>query len=134
MKFITQKFSLIVKRVSMKHPMRTLLRIKRLKILKRQILIVHHPFFFVHEPNKTLKLSTDALDCDNILVIKENDSVLNSVRSWISNGKLPTKDLQTRQCKGLLGYANQFEKFFSDKETQFFHRKSKQSAKQISFW
>ena len=32
-------------------------------------------FFFVHESSKTLKLTTDTLDCDNILVNQENDSV-----------------------------------------------------------
>ena len=75
--------------------------------------------FFVHEPNKTLKLTTDTLDCDNILVNQENDSVLKTVRSWISKVKMPRKDVESRQCKGLLGYANQFEKLFVDKETQF---------------
>ena len=32
--------------------------------------------FFVHEPNRTLKLTTDTLDCDNILMNQEDDSVL----------------------------------------------------------
>ena len=59
--------------------------------------------FFLHEPNKTLKLTTDTLDCDNILVNQENDSVLKSVRSWISKGKMPAKDVESPQCKGLLG-------------------------------
>ena len=31
--------------------------------------------FFIHESNKKLKLTTDTLDCDNILVNQENDSV-----------------------------------------------------------
>ena len=87
--------------------------------------------FFVHEPNKTLKLTNDTLDCDNILVNQENDSVLKTVRSWISKGKLPTKDVESRQCNGLLGYANQFEKLFVDKETQLVCRKRKHSPKQI---
>ena len=87
--------------------------------------------FFVHESSKTLKLTTDTLDCDNILVNQEKDSVLKIVRSWISRGKLPTKDVESRQCKGLLGYANQFEKLFVDKETQLVCRKSKHSPKQI---
>ena len=72
--------------------------------------------FFVHESNKTLKLTTHTLDCDNILVNQEKDSVFNTVRVWISTGKLPTKDVQSRQCKGLFGYANQFEKLFVDKK------------------
>ena len=72
--------------------------------------------FFVHEPNKTLKLTTDTLDCDNILMNQEDDSVLKTVRAWISKGKLPTKDVESRQCKGLLGYANQFEKLLSTKK------------------
>ena len=59
--------------------------------------------FFVHELNKTLKFTTDTLDCDNLLVNQENDSVLKIVRSWITKGKLPTKDVESRQCKGLLG-------------------------------
>ena len=87
--------------------------------------------FFIHESNKTLKLTTDTLDCDNILVNQENDSVLKTVRAWISKGKLPTKDVESRQCKGLLGYANQFEKLFVDKETQLVCRRSKHSPKQI---
>ena len=88
--------------------------------------------FFVHEPNKTLKLTTDTLDCDNILVNQENDSVLKIVRAWISKGKLPKKDVESRLCKGLLGYANQFEKLFVDKETQLVCRKSKHSHKQTT--
>ena len=62
---------------------------------------------------------------------QENDSVLKIVRSWISKGKLPTKDIESRQCKGLLGYSNQFEKLFVDKETQLVCRRSKHSPKQI---
>ena len=66
----------------------------------------------------TLKLTTDTLGCDNILVNQEKDSVLKTVRSQISEGKLPTEDVKSQQCKDLLGYANQFEKTFVDKETQ----------------
>ena len=62
---------------------------------------------------------------------QENDSVLNTVRSWISNGKLPTKDVGTRQDKGILGYANQFQNMFIDKETQLVCGKTKHSSKQI---
>ena len=87
--------------------------------------------FFVRELHMTLKLTTDALDCNNILVNQVKGSVLNTVSSCISNGKLPTKDVETRQCKGLLGYANQFEKLFYDKETQLVCRKSEHSSKQI---
>ena len=87
--------------------------------------------FFVHEPNKTLKFTTDTLDCDNSLVNQETDSVLKTVRSWISKGKLHTKDVESQQCKGLLGYANQFEKMFVDKETQLVCRKREISPKQI---
>ena len=87
--------------------------------------------FFVHESNKTLKLTTNTLDCDNILMNQENDSVLKIVRSWISKSKLPTKDVESGQCKGLLGYANQFEKLFVDKETQLVCGRSKHSSKKI---
>ena len=87
--------------------------------------------FFIHESNKTLKLTTDTLDCDNMLVNQENDSVLKTVRACISKGKVPTKDVESRQCKGLLGYANQFEKLFVDKETQLVCRRSKHLPKQI---
>ena len=87
--------------------------------------------FFVHESSKTLKLTPDTLDCDNNLVNQENDSVLKIVRAWISKGKLPTKGVVSRQCKCLLGYANQFEKLFVAKETQLVCRKSKHSPKQI---
>ena len=65
--------------------------------------------FFVHEPKKTLNLTTVTLDFDNILVNQENDSVLKTGRSCILKGKTPAKDVESRQCKGLLGYANQFE-------------------------
>ena len=98
---------------------------------QKQVSIVHHPFFFVHEPNKTLKLTTDTLDCDKILMNQENDSVLKTVRSWASKGKLPSKDVESRQFKGLHGYANQFEKLFVDRETQLVCRRSKQSPEQI---
>ena len=87
--------------------------------------------FFVHEPNKTLKMKTDTLNCDKILVNRENGSVLKTVSSWISKGKLPTKDVESRQCKGLLADTNQFEKMFDDKETQLNCRKSKLSSKQF---
>ena len=76
-------------------------------------------------------MTTDTLDCDNILVNQENDSVLKIVRSWRLKGKLPTKDVESRQCKGLLGCANQFEKLFVDKQTQLVCRRSKHSPKQI---
>ena len=46
MKTKTQEFSLIAKLVTMKHSMGTWLRMKKLKILSKQILIVHHPFFY----------------------------------------------------------------------------------------
>ena len=39
--------------------------------------------------------------------------------------------MESRQCKGLLGYANHSEKLFVDKETQLVCRKSKHSTKQI---
>ena len=87
--------------------------------------------FFVHQPKKTLKLTTDTLDCDNMLVNQENDSVLKTVRSCISKHKFPTQDVESRQCEGLLGYANQFGKPFVDKKTQLVCRKSKHSPKQI---
>ena len=86
---------------------------------------------FDHEPNKKLKLTTDTLDCDNILLNQENVSVLKTVRSWILKSKLPRKDVESRQCEDLLGYANQIEKLFADKETQLVCRKSKHSPKQI---
>ena len=72
--------------------------------------------FFVHQLNKTLKLTTDTLDCDNLLVNQENDSILKTVRSWITRGKLPTKDVESRQCKGHFGYAIQFENGLFSKE------------------
>ena len=87
--------------------------------------------FFVHEPNNTLKFTTDTMDCDNILVNQDNDSVLKTVRSRITKDKFPTKGMESLQCKSLLGYANQFEKFFADKETQLVCRKSKHSPEQI---
>ena len=86
---------------------------------------------FIHEPNKTPTLTTDTLDCGKILMNQENGSVLKKVRSRTSKGKLPTKDVESRQCKDLLGYANHFEKLFVDKETQLVVRRSKHSPKQI---
>ena len=76
-------------------------------------------------------MTTDTLDCDNILVNQDNDSVLKIVRAWISIGKQPTKDVESQQSKGLLGYANQFEKLFVDKETQLVCRRSEHSPEQI---
>ena len=71
------------------------------------------------------------MDCDNILVNQEDDSILKTVRSCISKAKLPTKDVEPRQCKGLLGYANHLEKLFVDKATQLVCRRSKHAPKQI---
>ena len=39
--------------------------------------------------------------------------------------------MEASQCKGLLGYANQFERLFVDKENELFSRDCKHSAKQI---
>ena len=46
----------------------------------------------VQEPKKTLKLTIDTFDGDNILVNQKKDTVLKTVRSWLSKGKMPTKD------------------------------------------
>ena len=73
--------------------------------------------FVVHESKKTLKLTTDTLDWDKNLVNQDNDSVLNTLWTSISTGKLPTTVVEARFCKGLLGYTNQLEKLFFDKET-----------------
>ena len=43
----------------------------------------------------------------------------------------PTKDEEARQCKGLLGYANQFEKLLLDQETQLICRESEHVSRQI---
>ena len=51
--------------------------------------------FFVKDPNKTLKSTTDTLDCDNILMSQANDSVVRIVRAWISKSKLPKKDVES---------------------------------------
>ena len=88
-------------------------------------------YFSVYESKSTLKLATDILDCDNILVNQENASVLNTGHSRLSNSKLSTRDVESPQCKGLLGCANPFEKLFVDKETQLVCRKIKHSQKQI---
>ena len=87
--------------------------------------------FLVHEANKALKLTNDTLDCDNVLVKQENDSDLKAVRYWILRSKLPTKDVELRQCNGPLGDLNQFEKTFVDKETQLVCRRSETSPRQI---
>ena len=79
--------------------------IERLKILKIHVTRLHC-LFFLYMNQKTLKLTTNTLDCDNILVKQEIDSVLNAIRIWILTSKLPTKDVERRQCNGLLGYAN----------------------------
>ena len=62
---------------------------------------------------------------------QENDSVLKIVRAWISRGKFSKKDVESRHGKGLLGYANQFEKLFVDQETQLVCRRGKHITKQI---
>ena len=49
--------------------------------------------FGMKEALKTLKISSDILNCYKLLTIQENDSVLKAVRSWISNIKLPTQDV-----------------------------------------
>ena len=70
MKTITQKLSVIVKLLTMKHPIEDSQRTK----LKSTTSI-----FSIHELNKTPKMTTDALDCDNIVLNQENESVLNAV-------------------------------------------------------
>ena len=74
----------------------------------------------VHE----LKKTSGTLDCGNNLLNQEIDSVLKTVRSWISKSQVPTRNVESRQNEGLLDYINQFEKKFFDKETHFFSRKS----------
>ena len=64
--------------------------------------------FSVYEPKRILKRTTDTLDCDDNLINEENDCVLITVRSRISKGKMPTKDVESRQREGLFGYKNQF--------------------------
>ena len=97
---------------------------------RKTILYSTPSIFLVHEPNKILKLTTDTLDCEIILMNQEDDSVLKTVRSCMSKGKLPTKDVESRQCKGVLGYAKEIENLFVDKETQLVSCKSKHSLKQ----
>ena len=126
----TRKLSPIVKLLTMKHPMRILLWIKRLNVLKKQISTVNHPFFRSRTEQDT-EIDNWHLRFDNILVNQENDSVLKTLNSWISKSKLSTKDVKSRQRKSVLGYANQFETLFVDKETQLVCRKSKHSPKQI---
>ena len=89
--------------------------------------------FVVRESKKTLRRrrTTDTLDCDNFLMNQNIDSVLNTVRLWISTGKLPTVDVEARQCKGLLGYTNPLEKLFIDSETQLVCRRSEHSSERI---
>ena len=62
---------------------------------------------------------------------QKNDSVLKALRSCITKRVFPTKEVESQQCKSLLGYASQFEQLFVDKETQLVCRKSKRSPKQI---
>ena len=85
----------------------------------------------MYEPKKTQILTTETLDCDSFLVNQRIDSVLNTVRSWITKGKFPKRNAESRQCKSVLGYANQYKKMFVDKETQLVCCKSKHSPKQI---
>ena len=87
--------------------------------------------FSVFESKRTLNLTTDTLDCDNILVNQKNDSVLKTVCSQIPKSKVPTKDVESRQTKGLPGYASRFEKLSVDKETQLVCHKRKLSPEQI---
>ena len=75
--------------------------------------------------------TTDSRNSDNILLNQENVSVLNNYRSEISTSKLPAKNVETRQCKGLLGYVNQFQKLLVDKTTELICRKSKHSPRQF---
>ena len=85
MKTITLKLKLIVKKMTMRFPMRTLFKIEKLEILKEQAELLYRQFF-IYESKRSLKLTTDTLDCDNILVNQEidfvTDSVSKSVRSW----------------------------------------------------
>ena len=87
--------------------------------------------FTIQDSLQPLKLVTDNLDLNNILANQQDDPVLNTVKSWIIKGKVPSKDVESRQCKGLLGYSNQFEKLFIDEETHLVCKTSKHSSRQI---
>ena len=87
--------------------------------------------FTIQDSQQPLKLVTDNLDLNNILANQQDDPVLSTVKSWIIKGKVPSKDVESRQCKGLLGYSNQFEKLFIDEETHLVCKTSKHSSRQI---
>ena len=53
--------------------------------------------FFVQESSKRLKLTTDTLDCHNILVNQENDSVLKLVRYGYQKANCPQKNYLAMQ-------------------------------------
>ena len=63
-----------------------------------------------------MRLTTDNLDLNNISANQQVDPVLSAVKSWLINGKVASKDVESRQCKGLVGYSIQFEKLFIDEE------------------
>ena len=87
--------------------------------------------FTIQNSQAPMRLITDNLDLNNILANQQDDPVLSTVKSWLINGKAPLKDVESRQCKGLVGYSNQFEKLFIDKETHRVCKTSKHSPRQI---
>ena len=73
--------------------------------------------FTIQNSQAPMRLTNGNLDLNNILANQQDDPVLSTVKSWLKNGKVPSKDVESRQCKGLVGYSNQFENLFIDKET-----------------
>ena len=87
--------------------------------------------FTIQNSQAPTRLITDNLDLNNILANQQDDPVLSTVKSWLINGKVPSKDVESRQCKGLVGYSNQFEKLFIDKEIHLVCKTSKHSPPQL---
>ena len=94
MKNVTLKLITLLTIVTMSLPMRLFPLDRETEYSQDTSNKVTLSIFVAFEPKKTLKLTSDTLDCDDILVNKENDSVPNFVRTWISTGKLPTKDVE----------------------------------------
>ena len=87
--------------------------------------------FTIQNSQAPMRLTNGNLDLNNILANQQDDPVLSTVKSWLKNGKVPSKDVESRQCKGLVGYSNQFENLFIDKETHLVCKTCTHSPRQI---
>ena len=64
--------------------------------------------FAIQNWQAPMRLTIDNLDLNNLLANQQVESVLSTVKSWLTNGKAPPKDVESRQREGIVGYSYHF--------------------------